>query len=452
MSNHKRKWNQDDIYDFDDYYDNLYNNLTVPDIFVSMNLHKNRNPESDRNILPNRKSEIASLKLQKDLDKNQHNQTPTEIIHEVRYDEFDITSENIKGENTTLYKGNEKFGVNYQQDVAKKVKKRTDRSEIEQPERGSSFINKLWDENISLYRGNEKYGNEYQIKVAEHEKAHFDDEVKKNNKSFINKVGEEGNINQCEKNEVKQINPNHTKQTNDSGDNGGDAPNDGNDVLQSNDSISKSGTVVLRDGKYTIRCLTIIGQIEGHYLLPDSQKSTKYEHILPMLVAAEESTEIEGLLILINTVGGDIEAGLAIAEMIASMKKPTASIVLGGGHSIGVPLAVSAKRSFIVPSAIMTLHPVRMTGMMIGAPQTYFYLNRMQDRIIRFITEHSNVSADRLRSLIMKTDELASDLGSIVEGKEAVKEGLICEVGGLREALGFLKSEIDKKRAEKEKS
>jgi len=235
-----------------------------------------------------------------------------------------------------------------------------------------------------------------------------------------------------------------TKETNNT-----DGGGEGNDSQPPNDQIGKTGTVVIRDGKYTIHCLTIIGQIEGHYLLPDTQKSTKYEHILPLLVAAEESNEIEGLLILINTVGGDIEAGLAIAEMIASMKKPTASIVLGGGHSIGVPLAVSAKRSFIVPSAIMTLHPVRMTGMMIGAPQTYFYLNRMQDRIIRFITEHSEIAPDRLRSLIMKTDELASDMGTILEGKDAVKEGLIDEVGGLREALDFIKSEIDKCRAEK---
>ena len=189
-----------------------------------------------------------------------------------------------------------------------------------------------------------------------------------------------------------------------------------------------------------IHCLSIIGQIEGHYLLPEGQKATKYEHIIPELVEIEESREIEGLLIILNTMGGDVEAGLAIAEMIASMKKPTVSLVLGGGHSIGVPLATAAKRSFIVPSATMTIHPVRVNGVVLGAPQTFHYFEEMQKRIVKFICEHSSSTPDIIRELMMRPDELATDIGSIIEGREAVEYGIIDEVGGLSDALAALKA------------
>ncbi len=191
-----------------------------------------------------------------------------------------------------------------------------------------------------------------------------------------------------------------------------------------------------------IRTVTVIGQIEGHYLLSDAQKTTKYEHILPLLADSELDGRVRGILILINTMGGDVEAGLAISEMIAGMSKPTASIVLGGGHSIGVPLAVAAKRSFIVPSATMTLHPVRMNGTFVGVPQTYRYLERMQERIIGFITAHSGIKSDVLRSLMLQTDELANDTGTIIDGKKAVEIGLIDRIGGLSEALEWLKRAI----------
>ncbi|MBQ8743068.1 MAG: ATP-dependent Clp protease proteolytic subunit [Clostridia bacterium] len=183
------------------------------------------------------------------------------------------------------------------------------------------------------------------------------------------------------------------------------------------------------------RCMTLVGQIEGHYAVGEGQKATKYENVLPELVEINTDPNIKGLLILLNTVGGDVEAGLAIAEMIASMDKPTVSLVLGGGHSIGVPLAVSAKRSFIVPSATMTVHPVRISGTVIGAPQTFYYFNRMQDRILKFVTEHSNIKSERLRELMMRTDEIATDIGSIIDGYQAVEEGIIDSVGGLSEAL-----------------
>ena len=189
-----------------------------------------------------------------------------------------------------------------------------------------------------------------------------------------------------------------------------------------------------------IHCLSIIGQIEGHYLLPEGQKATKYEHIIPELVEIEESREIDGLLIILNTMGGDVEAGLAIAEMIASMKKPTVSLVLGGGHSIGVPLATAAKRSFIVPSATMTIHPVRVNGVVLGAPQTFHYFEEMQKRIVKFICEHSSSTPDIIRELMMRPDELATDIGSIIEGREAVEYGIIDEVGGLSDALTALKA------------
>ena len=206
--------------------------------------------------------------------------------------------------------------------------------------------------------------------------------------------------------------------------------------------IKETGSVTTDSG--SIHCLTIIGQIEGHYILGDSQKATKYEHIIPMLVAIEESTEIEGLLVVLNTMGGDVEAGLAIAEMIASMKKPTVSLVLGGSHSIGVPLAVAAKKSFIVPSATMTIHPVRINGLVVGAVQTYNYFREMQKRIVNFICSHSHASPEKINELMMRPDEIATDIGSIVEGHEAVAYGLIDSVGGLSDAIDALKEMIKK--------
>ena len=188
----------------------------------------------------------------------------------------------------------------------------------------------------------------------------------------------------------------------------------------------------------TIHCLTIIGQIEGHQILPEDQKTTKYEHILPTIAAVEESPEITALLILLNTAGGDVEAGLAIAEMIAGMRKPTASLVLGGGHSIGVPLAVAADKSFIAPSASMTIHPVRITGVVIGAAQTYDYLARMQARITAFVTAHSGISEERFVHLLSDATQLANDVGSILTGQEAVSAGLIDTVGTLADALKYL--------------
>ncbi len=197
-----------------------------------------------------------------------------------------------------------------------------------------------------------------------------------------------------------------------------------------------------KDG--SIYTLTIIGQIEGHQLLPETSKSTKYEHVLPLLAGIEESTEIKGLLLLLNTVGGDIEAGLAIAELVAGMKKPTVSLVLGGGHSIGVPLAVCAKRSFIVPTASMTIHPVRMTGMVVGAPQTFRYFNRIQEQILDFITSNSNISREKLEGYMMATGEMATDVGTIIYGKEAVSSGLIDQLGGLSDALQCLHEMIER--------
>lgn len=188
----------------------------------------------------------------------------------------------------------------------------------------------------------------------------------------------------------------------------------------------------------SIHCLTIVGQIEGHQLLPEDAKTTKYEHILPLIAAVEESPEIEGLLILLNTMGGDVEAGLAMAELIAGMKKPTVSVVLGGGHSIGVPLAVAAKRSLIAPSAAMTIHPVRVNGVVIGVPQTYNYFSRIQERIVSFVTEHSNISREDYLRLMTNTDELANDVGSVIYGREAVALGLIDSLGTLSDALDWL--------------
>ncbi len=205
------------------------------------------------------------------------------------------------------------------------------------------------------------------------------------------------------------------------------------------DIIEKSGSVTAGH----IQCLTIIGQIEGHYLAGDSAKTTKYEHVIPLLCSIEESSETDGLLILLNTVGGDVEAGLAIAELIAGMKKPTVSLVLGGGHSIGVPLAVASKRSFIVPSATMTIHPVRTSGLVLGVPQSFEALRQMQKRITGFVTSHSRISEDKLGELMMRTDEIATDCGSIIDGIEAVELGLIDEVGSLHAALHALHAMIN---------
>ncbi len=212
------------------------------------------------------------------------------------------------------------------------------------------------------------------------------------------------------------------------------------------EEIEKSGGTTIENGQESIHCLSIIGQIEGHYILPDGQKATKYEHIIPLLVSIEESEDTDGLLIVLNTMGGDVEAGLAIAEMIASMKKPTVSLVLGGGHSIGVPLAASARRSFIVPSATMTIHPVRITGLVVGVPQTFHYFNEMQKRIINFICDHSGADPDRIRELMMRPDEIATDVGSIIDGKEAVRYGIIDQIGGLSDALAALREMIKENR------
>lgn len=211
------------------------------------------------------------------------------------------------------------------------------------------------------------------------------------------------------------------------------------------EEIIKNGSVVTKNQRETFHFLSIIGQIEGHTVAGESQKTTKYEHIIPLLAAIEESDEIDGLLILLNTVGGDVEAGLAIAEMIASMTKPTVSLVLGGGHSIGVPLAVAAKRSFIVPSATMTIHPVRISGVVIGAPQTFRHFADMQSRITAFICRHSKATEETVTSLMMNPDQMANDIGTVLEGHEAVKHGIIDEVGGLSQALAALRGMTEEK-------
>ena len=198
------------------------------------------------------------------------------------------------------------------------------------------------------------------------------------------------------------------------------------------------GSSLIQTDKGTIYVLTIVGQIEGHQVLPSSAKTTKYEHVMPLLALVEESDEVDGLLVLLNTVGGDIEAGLGIAELIASMSKPTVSLVLGGGHSIGVPLAVSAKRSFIAPSAAMTIHPVRLNGLVIGVPQTFYYFERIQERITQFVTANSRVKREDFTRLMLQTGELAADVGSVIYGEEAVQLGLIDEIGGLSAALDCL--------------
>lgn len=212
------------------------------------------------------------------------------------------------------------------------------------------------------------------------------------------------------------------------------------------DDIIKNGSVITKNSDGVIHCLSIIGQIEGHYILPETQKATKYEHIIPLLVAIEESEEIDGLLIVLNTMGGDVEAGLAISEMIASMSKPSVSLVLGGGHSIGVPLATSAKKSFIVPSATMTIHPVRINGLVVGVPQTFRYFQEMQRRIVKFICDHSKAEPEKINELMMRPDEIATDVGSIIDGDEAVKCGIIDAVGGLGDALDALREMISESR------
>ena len=213
------------------------------------------------------------------------------------------------------------------------------------------------------------------------------------------------------------------------------------------DQINEAGSIITCHKDKILHCLTIIGQIEGHYLLPPSNKTTKYEHIIPLLVSIEEDSRIDGLLILLNTVGGDVEAGLAIAEVISGMKKPTVSIVLGGGHSIGIPLAVSAKRSFIAKSASMTVHPVRTTGLTLGVPQTFEYFKRMQDRINTFVAENSGISRERSAALVLNTGELVMDVGTILDGERAVQEGLIDAVGTVSDAIDALYQMIEENSA-----
>lgn len=207
------------------------------------------------------------------------------------------------------------------------------------------------------------------------------------------------------------------------------------EVSASNDY--DGSVTICRNGKY-IHCLTIIGQVEGHYNLPQNTKVTKYEHIIPRLVAVEENDDVAGLLLILNTVGGDVEAGLAIAELISSMSKPTVSLVLGGSHSIGIPLAVSAKHSFIVPSASMTVHPVRMNGVIIGVPQSLLYLKKMEERVIDFVTRNSEITEESFKRLMLNNEQLISDFGTVLSGKEAVEEKLINEIGGLSDALAYI--------------
>ena len=214
--------------------------------------------------------------------------------------------------------------------------------------------------------------------------------------------------------------------------------------------IEELGSSVIHTRRGTIHTLTIIGQIEGHQVLPPTAKTTKYEHVLPMLALVEESDDVDGLLVLLNTAGGDIEAGLGIAEMIAGMKKPTVSLVLGGGHSIGVPLAVAARTSFIAPTAAMTIHPVRMSGTIIGVSQMFAYFQRTQERILEFITGHSRMRREDFVRLMLETGELTGDIGSVLYGKEAVKAGLIDRVGGLSDALDCLHEQIEARRMETE--
>lgn len=229
-------------------------------------------------------------------------------------------------------------------------------------------------------------------------------------------------------------------------------PNDENndlkgEVAHRQQQVVDMGSSTVQTGDGVIQTLTIVGQIEGHQEAPDGSKTTKYEHVLPLLAAIEESGEVDGLLILLNTMGGDIEAGLAIAEMIAGMSKPTVSLVLGGGHSIGVPLAVAAKESFIVPSGAMTIHPVRLNGLVIGVSQTFHYFERIQDRICSFVTRNSRVSREKFEQLMLNTGEMASDVGSVIYGEEAVKLGLIDHLGSLADAIACLREQMRRQKA-----
>lgn len=217
------------------------------------------------------------------------------------------------------------------------------------------------------------------------------------------------------------------------------------------EQIKDFGAITEQGSRHTIHCLAVIGQIEGHYTLSPRDKTTKYEHVLPQLAAIEESPDIDGLLVMLNTMGGDVEAGLAIAELISGMKTPTVSLVLGGGHSIGVPLAVAASYSFIAPSAAMTIHPVRMNGQIIGVPQTYYYFEKIQERVIKFVVRNSKITAEKYKELMLKTGELATDVGSLIYGEDAVSLGLIDAVGGLSDALASLHAMIDD-RKEKDKN
>lgn len=226
-------------------------------------------------------------------------------------------------------------------------------------------------------------------------------------------------------------------------------PKNPNMRKQEREQLVELGSDLTSNGDSNIYTLTIIGQIEGHQVAPENVKTTKYEHILPLLAGIEESSEIDGLLLLLNTVGGDIEAGLAIAEMIAGMKKPTVSLVLGGGHSIGIPLAVCTKRSFITPTASMTVHPVRMTGLVVGAPQTFRYFQRIQEQITDFVTANSKISKETFEGYMLATGEMATDVGTILYGKEAVASGLIDRLGGLNDALTALHEMIDHPRQER---
>nr|WP_041274916.1 ATP-dependent Clp protease proteolytic subunit [Desulforamulus reducens] len=213
------------------------------------------------------------------------------------------------------------------------------------------------------------------------------------------------------------------------------------------ENIKELGTPTIPENiKSNIHCVTIVGQIEGHIMLPAQNKTTKYEHIIPQLVGIEQDDNVEGVLLVLNTVGGDVEAGLAIAEVVATMTKPTVTLVLGGGHSIGVPIAVSSKYSYIAPTASMTIHPIRLNGLVIGVPQTYDYLDKMQDRVIRFVTEHSRVTEEKFRQLMFKTGELARDIGTVVIGKDAVETGLIDAVGGVGQAMCKLKELIEEQK------
>ncbi|REE94479.1 ATP-dependent protease ClpP protease subunit [Paenibacillus taihuensis] len=226
---------------------------------------------------------------------------------------------------------------------------------------------------------------------------------------------------------------------------GGDRkPPSANPVVDAINQLGQTSTP--SSSESNIFCMTIIGQVEGHLVLPPQNKTTKYEHLIPQLVAAEQNSKIEGIMIVLNTVGGDVEAGLAIAEMISSLTKPTVTLVLGGGHSIGVPIAVAGNKSFIAESATMTIHPIRLNGLVIGVPQTFEYLDKMQERVVRFVTSHSNITEEKFKELMFKTGELTRDIGTTVIGTDAVKHGLIDEVGGIGQALRHLNLFIDERK------